>query len=114
MTAIVDPAGSPTVILLDSSVTINTVAAAGSDAGSATVLVRYSQINVVAITADQAGRGVKLPAGEEGDDWELYSISGTPEYNLALYDSAGATIHAAWKRRQIRYVAGAWRYKDNA
>jgi len=114
MTTIVDPAGSPTVILLDPSVTGATVTAAGSDASGATELTRHSNVNVVAIEADANNKGVKLPPAEEGDYFEMYSIDIDPmlsplRYTIKAYDSDDNLVSGGFHRCAVRYVAGSWR-----
>lgn len=114
MTTIVDPAGTPEVILRDPSVTVATVTAAGSTASGATALVRYSNLNTVAIEASANLQGVKLPSADEGDYFEMYSITVDPNldplrYSLKLYDSDDNVISPGFHRCAVRYIAGAWR-----
>jgi|SRR3989304_6571870 len=114
MTVIVDPAGTPEVIYSDPSISIYTIAATGTNAGGAAQLTRYSAINCVTVTADQDARGVKLPAAQEGDYFELYAISGDPLHYFKVYDSGGGDVSTSASRSIIRYIGGAWRPTSGA
>lgn len=114
MTTIIDPAGTPAAILLDPSVTVDTVTAAGSTGAGATQLTRYSNVNVVAIEASVSLQGVRLPAADEGDYFELWSVTVDPMftpnfYSLKVYDSTNADLGGNFNFRMLRYVYGEWR-----
>ncbi len=104
MTTIVDPAGTPIIIYRDQAITKVAVAAAGSSGSDATQLTRYSSVNIVAVTTTGANQGVKLPAGEDGDLFEVYPL----DNGIKFYNPDGSfLVNGGYK--YIRYVSGAWR-----
>ena len=111
MTVIVDPAGTPSIVYRDPAMTIVGITATGTTQSDAAQLTRYSAMNVVKVTSDQDARGLKLPAGEEGDYFELHSISGSPSpYYFKVYNSSGGEVTSSSTRAPLRYVGGTWRF----
>lgn len=108
MTVIVDPAGTREVVYRDPAVTIVEVVATGSDESDAAQLTRYSAVNVVVVTTDQSGRGIKLPAAEEGDFFEIFVVDSGGSY-VKIYASNGAEVSGSATKAQYRYAAGGWR-----
>ena len=108
MTTIVDPAGTPQVINRDQATSVYEVTAAGTTGGTATALTVYSTVNVVIVTSDQNGRGVKLPAAQDGDYIEAHNVS---DFTMKIYDPSGTEVGwSGTKRFQARYLSGSWRH----
>lgn len=106
MTIVIDPTGSIGIRRRDQSTTMYTVAAAGNNGATATQLTTYSSINVVSVTSTTSDLGVKMPAGEEGDYFEIYSIDGN---TLKVYDASGTELYFTGNRRyHMRFVNGTW------
>ena len=112
MTTIIDPAGSPTPVLLDPSVTVDMVTAAGSTGAGATQLTRYSNTNIVKVHASATLQGVKLPAPDEGDYFEIWSLDIDPNfstpYSLKAYDVGGTDLGGNFTFAILRYIDGRW------
>lgn len=103
MATIIDPNGTISVVYREPSVTVQSVNATGTTGGGATLLEIFSATNVILVTTSASNTGVKLPAAEAGDRFEIFKVAGAPA--LVVYDNAGDEIASG----QLRFDGTNWR-----
>lgn len=104
MATIIDPAGAITVVYREPSVTVQYVNAAGTTSGGATPLTLFSATNVVIVTTSAGNTGVKLPAVQAGDRFEIFQAAGGPA--MEVYENSGSNLGVGG---QLRFDGTNWR-----
>lgn len=94
MVTVSDPGGTPVVVYNNDGTTIDTIIAAGTNAGTATVIARYSTRTVVMVNSGGIGNeGVRLPANAQvGDTVEIYWLTNSGPTGFTYVD-AGSSIN---------------------
>lgn len=100
MTTIVDPSGSPQIILRDDTQIMLDATAAGSSGATATPVPISTSSTVVVVTNDSNAKGVRVVGAEIGDRVSFVRANGATDFYI--YDESEAIIFTSGAN------SGAW------